>query len=134
MFRLPVLSAALGAALMLGGCSNFLHVYTIDINQGNLLTRDMVDKLKPGMSPAQVRYVLGTPLIVSQDTSRWDYIYSFQPGTYARKAGLPPVSNRHLTVIFANGTLSRVDGADQVPVSNPSLPFSKDTAVAGAAL
>src|ERR1700745_3192365 len=117
--------------LTLGGCSGFLHVYTIDVNQGNVLTHDQVEKLKPGMTPAQVRYVLGTPLVADTlDTSRWDYFYSFKPGTYARKAGLPVVHNRRLTVFFANGVLARVDGQGPIPAENPTLPFSKDKAVA----
>jgi len=130
MFK-PALPVFLALSLTLGGCSSFLHVYTIDINQGNVLTREMVDKLKPGMTPAQVRYVLGTPLVADTlDTSRWDYVYSYKPGTYARKAGLKPIRNRCLTVFFANGVVARIDGEDQIPASNPTLPFSKDKAVA----
>jgi outer membrane protein assembly factor BamE len=130
---LPVF-LALCLGLGLGGCS-YLRVYTIDINQGNVLTRDMVDKLKPGMTPAQVRYVLGTPLVTDTlDTSRWDYVYCYRPGTYAQKANLPPVKNRRLTVWFANGVLAKVDGADQIPAANPTLPFTKDKAIAGAPL
>jgi len=127
----PMLPVFLTLGLTLGGCTDFLHVYTIDINQGNVLTKDMVDKLKPGMTPAQVRYVLGTPLVTDTlDTTRWDYVYSFKPGTYARKAGLPPIRNRRLTVFFDGGVLARIEGQDQIPTSNPSLPFSKDKAVA----
>ena len=51
-------------------------VYKIDIQQGNEITSEMLMLLKPEMSKAQVRFVLGTPLI--QDTfheERWDYIY-----------------------------------------------------------
>ena len=40
-------------------------VYQIDINQGNYLSQDMVDKLQVGMTQQQVRQMLGTPLIVS---------------------------------------------------------------------
>ena len=60
----------------LAGC-----VYKIDIQQGNIVTQDMVDKLRPSMSRSQSRFVLGTPMI--QDTfhpGRWDYIYTIQPG------------------------------------------------------
>jgi len=60
----------------LAGC-----VYKIDIQQGNIVTQDMVDKLRPGMSRSQSHFALGTALI--QDTfhpNRWDYIYTIQPG------------------------------------------------------
>lgn len=56
-------------------------VYKIDIQQGNIVSQDMVDKLRPQMSRSQSRFVLGTPMI--QDTfhpDRWDYVYTIQPG------------------------------------------------------
>jgi outer membrane protein assembly factor BamE len=126
-----LLPAALCLSMSLAGCSNFLHVYTIDINQGNELTQEMVGKLKPGMTPNQVRYVLGTPLVADTlNPNRWDYVYNYRPGTDAKRAKLDPVHNRHLTVWFENGALARWEGADQIPSSIPSLPVSKDKAVA----
>lgn len=121
------LASSLLLGLWLTACSNFLHVYKADLDQGNLITRDMVEKLKIGMSPAQVRYVLGTPLVTDTlNPNRWDYVYRYIPGTYARKAGVEPVLNRHLTVYFDNGVLSRIEGAEQMPEKNPSLPGSRD--------
>src|SRR5690606_5183146 len=37
--------------------------YRPDIQQGNFVSREMVSQLKPGMTPDQVRFVLGTPLL-----------------------------------------------------------------------
>src|SRR5687767_12705852 len=52
--------------LLLAGCQHVpmlgLSPHKIDIQQGNYVTQDMVDKLKPGMSRSQVRFALGTPL------------------------------------------------------------------------
>ena len=72
-------------ALVLGGCATFdkyaptwrsLGVYKIDINQGNYLSQDMVDRLKVGMTQQQVRQILGTPLVESPfRPDRWDYVY-----------------------------------------------------------
>lgn len=119
---LPLL--ALLAAL--GGCS-FLSVYKADLDQGNLVTKEMADKLKTGMTPEQVRYVLGSPAITDTlNPRRWDYVYDYVPGTYARKAGLPEVRNRRLTLYFDNGVLSRIEGADQMPSSVPTAPESRD--------
>ena len=50
---------------ILGGCTYFSHfsVYKLDVNQGNYITVDQVDKLKVGQTRQQVRLVLGTPLL-----------------------------------------------------------------------
>lgn len=111
----------------LSGCGTFLSVYKADIDQGNVVTKEMVDRLKPGMTPGQVRYVLGTPLITdSLNPKRWDYLYDYVPGTYARKAGLPAVDNRRLTVVFENGVLARIEGAEAMPPRDPAKPESRD--------
>lgn len=75
----------LGLTAGLAGCA-LPGVYRIDIQQGNVITQDMVNQLKPGMNPRQVRYIMGSPLI--SDTfhpNRWDYIYSFQAGGSQRR-------------------------------------------------
>ncbi len=111
----------------LSGCGTFLSVYKADIDQGNVVTKEMVDRLKPGMTPGQVRYVLGTPLITdSLNPKRWDYLYDYVPGTYARKAGLPAVDNRRLTVVFENGVLARIEGAEAMLPRDPAKPESRD--------
>lgn len=123
---LPRFIALALLALTVSGC-HFLRVYKADLDQGNVVTREMVDKLKTGMTPSQVRYVLGTPLVTDTlNPRRWDYVYDYVPGTYARKAGLPEVNNRHLTVWFENGVLARIEGADQMPEKTISAPASKD--------
>ena len=63
------------------GSMDFPGVYKIGIAQGNIITQEMVDQLRPGMTKRQVIFVMGTPLVrdpYHQD--RWDYIYNFQPG------------------------------------------------------
>jgi outer membrane protein assembly factor BamE len=118
---------ALLLAASLSGCGNFLRVYKADIDQGNVVTKEMVDRLKPGMTPAQVRYVLGTPLITDTlNPKRWDYLYDYVPGTYARKAKVPAVDNRRLTVVFENGILATIEGADAMPPRDPIKPESRD--------
>ncbi|MCV6590239.1 MAG: outer membrane protein assembly factor BamE [Marinobacterium sp.] len=65
--------------LVLTGCSGFPGVYKIDIPQGNVVTQEMVNKLRPGMTRRQVRFVMGTPLVEdSFNASRWDYIYTLK--------------------------------------------------------
>jgi outer membrane protein assembly factor BamE len=75
---LPFLLVAL-----LSGCSSwgFPGVYRIDVEQGNIVTQEMVDQLAPGMTRRQVRYILGTPLLEdSFNRDRWDYVYSVRNG------------------------------------------------------
>ena len=73
------------ACLLAGGCSfsdfriGIPRVYRIDIPQGNIVTQEMVDKLKPGMTKRQVRYVMGTPLLIDTfEQERWDYVHSIE--------------------------------------------------------
>ncbi|QXH56045.1 outer membrane protein assembly factor BamE [Pseudomonas maumuensis] len=78
--KLLLTSLTLVGLLALAGCS-FPGVYKIDIQQGNVVTQDMIDQLRPGMTRRQVRFIMGNPLL--QDTfhtNRWDYLYSLQPG------------------------------------------------------
>ena len=69
------------ACLLLVGCGYFPHlgVYKLDINQGNYVTQDQVERLKVGQTRQQVRLVLGTPLLVDAfHANRWDYVYEFE--------------------------------------------------------
>lgn len=82
--------------------------YKIDIQQGNAVTQEMVAKLQPGMTRNQVRFVLGTPLLVDPfRADRWDYFYS-----YTKRGEL--IEQRRLAVYFKDDKLDRVDG-DVIP-------------------
>jgi outer membrane protein assembly factor BamE len=102
-------TAAVVALLLIGGCVN---VFKPEIQQGNVITQEMIDKLKPGMTKSQVRFVLGTPLINDRfHPERWDYIY-----VYKRDIGAPP-ETRQFTVIFDGDTLTRTEGDFTPPPS-----------------
>lgn len=66
--------------LLIAGCSSIPSLlYQIEIQQGNVITHEMLEKVKPGMTRAQVRFVLGSPMI--SDTfhgNRWDYVYRLE--------------------------------------------------------
>lgn len=82
----------------------FPGVYKIDIQQGNVITQDMIDQLKPGMTKRQVQFVMGSPLIKdSFRQNRWDYVYSFQPGGKERQ-------QESVTLYFENDLLSHFEG------------------------
>ncbi|PHV12812.1 outer membrane protein assembly factor BamE [Chitinimonas sp. BJB300] len=73
----------------LSACS-YLTPYKLDVPQGNAVTADQVDKLKIGMSRAQVRFALGTPLLADAfHPNRWDYLY------YESKGGKPSQNKRY---------------------------------------
>jgi outer membrane protein assembly factor BamE len=90
----------LAVCLALGACKT----HRIDIQQGNLITEDEVAQLQPGMTKREVRYILGTPLIVDPfHQNRWDYFYSLD------RRGKDLVKRR-ITVVFDNERLSRIVG------------------------
>lgn len=87
--------------LALGGCGLF-QGYRPPVQQGNVVSSQALAELKPGMSAAQVRFLVGDPLLVSPfDPNRWDYTYYDQPSS-----GKP--TRHHLTLYFSNGRLTRI--------------------------
>jgi outer membrane protein assembly factor BamE len=87
-----------------------LRPYRMDIQQGNVVTQEMVAKLKPGMTRQQVRFVMGTPPIADAfHQDRWDYVY------YLNKGG-QLVEHRRLILLFEGDTLKRIEG-DVVPMA-----------------
>lgn len=85
---------------------SFINEYKIDIQQGNVLTQEMVAQLKPGQTRDQVRFLLGTPLVTDLfHQQRWDYVYRYQNGQTGA------VESRKFAVFFdADGRLERVGG------------------------
>ncbi|NIR29314.1 MAG: outer membrane protein assembly factor BamE [Gammaproteobacteria bacterium] len=84
----------------LAGCTG----YRTDVQQGNVITQEMVERLEPDMSKEEVRFILGSPPIVDPfHPDRWDYVYSFRPGGGERR-------QRRIAVIFEGGRLARIEG------------------------
>ena len=88
------------------GCSQRFHlIHKIDVQQGNVVTQEMVDQLKPGMNRNQVQFIMESPLVIDvfhQD--RWDYIYYFKPG-YGK-----PTEER-VSLFFEDDSLVRITGS-----------------------
>lgn len=98
LLRPALLALALAA---LSGCG---IVYKVDVNQGNLVEKEMVESLKPGMTKRQVALVMGTPSIQTPfDQDRWDYAASI-----SRRGATPEVKN--LTLFFEDNLLVRIEG------------------------
>lgn len=82
--------------------------YKMDIQQGNIVTSEMLLKLRPGMTKSQVQFIMGTPLLVdSFHSNRWDYFYQL------RKQG-EIINQRRVILDFDGDALARVRG-DVVP-------------------
>jgi len=107
----------LGCGLLAGlsGCgamrdlsSDSLRPYVPEVVQGNVVSREQRQALRPGMSRAQVKDILGTPLIASVfHADRWDYLFTI------RRQGVPPQQFR-LSLGFQGDQLSSIDG-DELP-------------------
>ena len=79
-------------------------VHRPDIQQGNIVTQAMVDQLRPGMSKRQVRFVLGTPMLVDVfHQNRWDYMYTMTEGWGDTK-------KQRLSLYFEEDRLTRLEG------------------------
>jgi outer membrane protein assembly factor BamE len=105
-------------SLLLAGCNltnpmTRIQSYKLDIPQGNYVTQEMMDKLKPGMTRSQVRFVLGTPLLVDPfRENRWDYVYTLKKNDVV-------VERRRVTVVFDGEVLKGVDVAPQQVEAKP---------------
>lgn len=99
LFRVRIfasLIAVLLAGLGLTGC-----VHRIDIQQGNFLDSEDIDRVAVGMTRVQVRSLLGTPMVADPFVnSRWDYVYYLKRGRWSEPR------QRHFIVFF--------DAADKV--------------------
>lgn len=91
-------------ALSACGTFEFPGVYRIAVEQGNVLTQEKVDQLKPGMSKEQVRFLLGSPIIEDAfHSERWDYVYHLVKQDYSRE-------KKNLSLTFTDDALSAIDG------------------------
>ena len=83
------------------GC---VRVYVPDVQQGNVITQEMVNQLKVGMNRRQVQFILGTPLIMDPfHQDRWDYYYSLKRGKKYR-------AKRTLSLFFKGDELTEIRG------------------------
>jgi outer membrane protein assembly factor BamE len=112
------------------GIQRFLGIfkpYRIDIQQGNFVSREMVNQIKEGMqrkeaiTPEQVRFVLGTPLLTDIfHADRWDYLFRLKKST-------GEVLSSRVTVFFKDNRLVNIDSG-VLPTEQEYLAF-----IAGAA-
>lgn len=105
---------------------NRLTPYRVDVQQGNFISREMVDQLKDsmkhkeGVTRDQVRFALGTPLLTDMfHADRWDYYFRLQKGS-------GEVISSRVTVFFKDNRLVRIEG-DQLPTEKEYLAYIAGT-------
>lgn len=98
-----LLSLALISISFIQACS-FPGVYKINVQQGNIITQEMLDTLKPGMTQKQVHFVLGKPVIENLfDETLENYVYTYQ------KAG-GEIQQQTIKIYYENDLFSRYEG------------------------
>jgi outer membrane protein assembly factor BamE len=110
--------AVLLAGFALGGCQslqtsdNFLGVltpYRVEVVQGNVITSEQVALARPGLTRAQVRDVMGSPLLADPfHADRWDYVFTI------RRQGAEP-QLRRIIVRFKSDVLASIEGGADLP-------------------
>jgi outer membrane protein assembly factor BamE len=111
-------AALLAGTLMVAGCGSvtnylprFLTPYRPDVQQGNVVTSDMVEQLRPGMTRDQVKFMLGTALLTDGfHPDRWDYLYYLNP-----RSGAP--QRRNLVIYFKDNRLDHFT-SDPMPAES----------------
>lgn len=121
---------ALAGLLALGlvaqsGCQ-FPRLYRITVQQGNVLTQEMINQLKPGMTRSQVAFVMGDPVLKNTfDENKWDYIYTVDlPGYYQEQ--------KHVSLFFTGDVLAYMTG-DLAPQTEAEVAAAKQKADAATA-
>ena len=100
-------------ALSVGGCSmpqikvpdlKIPRVYKLSVQQGNVITQEMVDRLEPGMTRNQVEYVMGRPVLRDPfDDDQWVYLYTLEvPDVF--------IQAFKMVLIFEEDTLVSITG------------------------
>jgi outer membrane protein assembly factor BamE len=118
--RAPTL-APLVIACTLVGCSavssngsvlGFITPYRIDIVQGNVVTKEQLALVRPGMSRVQVRDLLGSPLLADPfHADRWDYVFTIdRPGTQPQRRSV----------------VARFEGDKLLSIDSPELPSERE--------
>lgn len=118
------IALSLAALALLSGCAavpgpsttdkvlGLVTPYKVEVVQGNVITKEQIELVKPGQSRAQVRDILGSPLLMDVfHADRWDYVFTI------RRQGAKP-QQRQVTVRFEGDVLKAVEA--------PTLPAERE--------
>jgi len=103
--------------------SRFSPVYRIDVQQGNVITQEMLSQLRVGMDRNKVKFIMGTPLLADPfHLDRWDYVYTF-------KKGHGQLEERHISLHFKDDQLEYVSGDITASANALNVPRRQGTSV-----
>ena len=106
------LTLVITASSLFSGCA----IYKLDVQQGNVITQEMLDQVELGMTEQKVLFLLGSPMLVDPfHPQRWDYIYRLQPG------GEQP-SQRRVTLVFNHAKKLQQVAGNVVLSNRPRVP------------
>ena len=98
-------------------------VHRIDVQQGNVVTQEMIAQLVPGMDKKKVNFVMGSPIILDTfHSNRWDYLYVNQPGH-------GQAERRRVTLYFTADKLARIEGNIKPAAGKLVVDTRQDTTV-----
>lgn len=124
VLSLGACSSLQSAGSSVAGMAQRVQPYKIDIVQGNVVTREQLAVLRPGMPRAAVQDVLGTSLLASVfHANRWDYVFTL------KRQGAESQSRR-VTVFFNNDVVERIE-ADELPSEADFVATLKTTPIKG---
>ena len=115
-------AALAAAAALLAGCTSlqstednvlgFITPYRIEVVQGNVVTKEQIAAVRPGMTRTQVRNIMGSPLLTDIfHADRWDYVFTI------KRQGAEP-QQRNIVLWF--------DGEQLKSVEAPELPSEQE--------
>lgn len=116
--RKSIYPLVLISSIAIFGCSTIMNnipgVYTLDIQQGNIISQEVINQLRPQMTKRQVLYVMGSSMLVDIfHQERWDYLYSEQLGGGERE-------QKRVSLFFEDEKLISVQGDYKLgaPITN----------------
>lgn len=132
LVRAALLLAGLGSiagcntvtSAMSDGITSVITPYRVEVVQGNVVTREQIAAIKPGVPRSRVRDVLGSPLVADPfHAQRWDYVFLI------RRPGTEP-QQRSVVVLFEGELVKSVDSpelpSDREFVASISRPINLD--------
>lgn len=101
-----ITSLLIASTVLASSCA----VHKIDMQQGNVITQEMLQTLSVGMEKKQVRHLLGSPMVEDPfHANRWDYVYRFVDGRNG------DTQNGHLMLGFTGDKLDSINVIQQLP-------------------